>query len=103
MNCIGHYNEYTQKFDYEDYVDSDINFTVYADYISATDINHSIYRFSGKSETSNGDGYKVLGIPCLDEKNRKCIFNIFTFNNGTKSISINYGNKMYLYIVDTTK
>ena len=101
MACVGYYNEYTQKYDYENYVDANIDFTLYSDYISANDENHSLYRFLDRGKTVTFNGYKVLTIKCLDELNRSCTFNVFTFDTGSKSISIDYGGKMYLYLVKT--
>jgi hypothetical protein len=105
-NAVGYWNKVTQKYDYQEWVYSDIVFTFYEKYVSVNDNNHSIYRILEDEPVYENENVKINSSKCLDETNRECTVGIMQVKGDDEqtNIGVVYDNeKMFMYMVDWKK
>lgn len=105
-NCVGTWNKTTQKYDFEDWVYSDLTFTFYDTYVSVNDANHSIYRIMRDEPVYETETVKINSSTCLDEGNRECRVGIMDVKGqeDQANIGVVYDkDRMFMYILDIEK
>jgi hypothetical protein len=103
-NQVGWKNKYNDEYTYEKYIYSTITFSIYNDYISANDENHSLYRITEELPSDVTKEKETTKALCYDEKNRKCIVAIVHYKEkNSSSIVVMYDDRMFIYVVDMEK
>jgi hypothetical protein len=105
-NCVGYWNKVTQKYDFEDWIYSDITFTFYDKYVSVSDKNHSIYRIISDKPVYETETVKINSSACLDETNTECtvgIMDVKGFEDQTNIGVVYDGDRMFMYMLDIEK
>ena len=104
-NAVGYWNNETKKYDFEEWVNSDITFTFYDKYVSVSDNGHSIYRIIEDYPKFENDNVIINSSKCLDENNRDCEVGIMQVKGDEEqtNIGVIYNGKMFMYLIDLKK